>query len=161
MSRGVSLDQFREVFSSVPTPVSIVTSLRDGVPHGTTVSSFCSLSAEPPLVLVALDRNSNTLAVLNQTRRFGVNVLAADQDSAARTCAGKGQDKFAVIDWHEEDGLPRLQGTTSWLACDVEDELEGGDHVIVTGLVVACDHTDRPPLVYHRRTFWTPGAVEY
>src|SRR5438876_8181319 len=132
MRAAVSLDQFRETFSSVPTPVSIVTALRDGVPHGTTVSSFCSLSAEPPLVLVALDRGSNTLAVLDETRRFGVNVLAADQDGAARACASKGEGKFAGIEWHAENGLPRLAGTTSWLECDVEDELEGGDHVIVT-----------------------------
>lgn len=159
MTAGVTLDEFRETFSSVPAPVSVVTALHDGKPYGTTVSSFCSLSASPPLVLVALDRASNTLAVVTDTRRFGVNVLSATQDPIARTCAGKGEGKFVEIEWREDTGLPRIEETTSWLACELRDQLPGGDHVILTGLVVACDYTGLPPLVYHRRTYSTPGAV--
>jgi len=159
MSAGVSVDEFRATFSSVPAPVSVVTALRDGKPFGTTVSSFCSLSAEPPLVLVALELTSNTLAVVRETRRFGLNVLSATQDQISQTFAGKGEHKFESIAWREVHGLPRIEDATGWLACEVDDELPGGDHVIVTGLVVACEHTDLPPLVYHRRTYWTPGAV--
>ncbi len=157
--RSVSLEEFRETLSSVPAPVSVISALRDGIAYGTTVSSFCSLSAQPPLVLAALDHGSRTLPVVRETGRFGVNVLSSTQEEVARLCAGKSDDKFAGVPWAEADGLPRIDSITSWLACELEEELPGGDHVILTGLVVACDRTELPPLVHHRRTFWTPGAV--
>lgn len=156
MTDAVTLDEFRETFSAIPAPVAIVTAAYGGDPFGTTVSSFCALSADPPLVLVALDRESNTLRVVRETQRFGLNVLAAGQDEVARTCATKELGKFGAVDWHEDRGLPRIEGAASWLACEVMDELPGGDHVIVTGLVTACDASDRAPLVYHRRAFATP-----
>ncbi len=153
MRRAVTLEAFRETFSAVPVPVSIVTASRYGEPHGTTVSSFCSLSADPPLLLVALDEVSNTLEIVLETRRFGVNVLAVGQEDVARAAARKGPGKFDAIGWRDEGGLPRIDGAAGWLACEMEDELPGGDHVIVVGLVTACESSAAKPLLYHRRTF--------
>lgn len=74
-------DRFRKVMASVVTPVSVVTAMSggegDGLPHRTTVSAFASLSMNPPMVLVSLDRASDLLALVRQTGRFGVNVLGA------------------------------------------------------------------------------------
>jgi flavin reductase (DIM6/NTAB) family NADH-FMN oxidoreductase RutF len=152
-TKGVSLDDFRETLSRVPSPVTIVTTLADGRAHATTVSAFTSLSADPPLVLVALDRNSDLLELLHRTERFAVNLLADGQAEIGLDCAKKGQDKLAAVKWHPEDGLPRIEDAAAWLSCEVEEILPGGDHEIVIGLVTACEIGAEEPLVYHRRRF--------
>jgi NDP-mannose synthase len=152
-AEGVFLDDFRDTLSGVPAPVTIVTTTSDEGPHGTTVSAFSSLSAEPPLVLVALDRSSELLRLLPETGRFAVNLLAGDQEELGVTCAEKGPQKFDKVPWHDDRGLPRIEGAAAWLACDIQEFLPGGDHVIVVGLVTACESKKDEALVYHRRRF--------
>jgi flavin reductase (DIM6/NTAB) family NADH-FMN oxidoreductase RutF len=157
---SVTPDSFRRVLGSVATPVSVVTTITpDGVPHGTTVSAFCSLSLEPPLVLVALDRGSDLLALIRRSQRFAVNVLAEGQDDLALRFARKGSDKFDGVDWTEVDGLPRLPNSHGYLSCEVEQLVAGGDHMIVTGLVTGADCRSATPLVYRERAFWRLSAV--
>ena len=152
---------FREVMAGVATPVSVVTSMGDGLPHGTTVSAFASLSMEPPMVLVSLDRGSDLLALVQETRRFGVNVLGADQSSLALAFARKGgTGKFNGVRWEADHGLPRLPGAPGWLACEVSALVEGGDHVVALGTVVAAEATGGRPLTYHGRVFGTHAALE-
>lgn len=149
----VDEETFREAMGAVCTPVAVVTALDGDRPHGTTVSAFCSLSIRPPLVLVALDRGSDLLALVRRDGRFGVNVLEGDQSALARGFARKGADKFADVAWRPTDGLPRIDGAGLWLACAVDELLEGGDHVIVTGAVQSAEHDAREPLLYQRRDF--------
>jgi flavin reductase (DIM6/NTAB) family NADH-FMN oxidoreductase RutF len=150
---AVVVDAFRETLSSVPGPVTVVTTLAGGRPHGTTVSAFCSLSADPPLILVSLDRSSDLLGLLRETGRFAVNLLAAGQEEIGLGCARKGPEKFETVAWRDECGLPRIEGVAGWLACDIRELLPGGDHVIVVGLVTACETREADALVYHRRRF--------
>ncbi len=151
---GASLESFTETFSQVPAAVSVVsTYAKSGRPHGTTVSAFCSLSVTPPLVMVALDNKSDLLQLLRETKRFGLNVLASGQEDIGLGCAKKGEDKFKGVSWEDDDDLPRIDGTAAWLACDVQEFLPGGDHVIVVGLVKRCEAPGEDPLLYHRRTF--------
>ena len=150
---GVVLDAFRETLSRVPGPVTVITTLADGRPHGTTVSAFTSLSADPPLVLASLDRSSDLLGLLRETGRFAVNLLAAGQEDIGLACACKGSNKFDGVSWREECGVPRIEGAAAWLACDIRELLPGGDHVIVVGLVTACETREADALVYHRRRF--------
>src|SRR4051812_1052350 len=148
-------EAFREVMAGVPTPVSVVTTLRDDRPHGTTVSAFTSLSMAPPMLLVALDRGSDLLARLAIGQPFGVTVLGAGQAGLAAAFARKGADKFTGIDWRADDGAPRLLGSPGWLACTVTQLVDGGDHVVVLGTVVRAAAAGGPPLTYHGRTFGT------
>ena len=150
---------FRAVMAGVPTPVSVVTTLTDGSPHGTTVSAFASLSMAPPMVLVSLDRGSELLARLGHGSVFGVNVLGSDQAALALAFARKGLDKFTGVDWVDDGGAPRLTGSPGWLACTVSQLVEGGDHVIVLGEVRRAATTAAAPLTYHARTFGTHAAV--
>jgi NDP-mannose synthase len=150
---AVDLDAFKETLAGVPAPVTIVTTSTGSRPHGTTVSAFSSLSAEPPLVLVALDKKSDLLRLLPETGRFAVNLLAGDQEELGLACATKGPDKFAKVPWHDDRGLPRIEGAAAWLACEIQEFLPGGDHVIVVGLVTACESEKDEALVYHRRRF--------
>lgn len=161
MRNGASLQQrFREAMARVATPVSVVTSISDGRPHGTTVSAFASLSMTPPMVLVALDRGSELLALVQASGRFGVNLLGSDQSELAVAFAQKGgAGKFAGVPWELDSGLPRLAGALSWVACEVADLVSGGDHVIALGSVVGADAVDGPPLTYHSRVFGTHTAL--
>jgi len=143
----------REVLSRVPTAVTVITTADGDGAHGTTVSAFCSLSADPPLVLLALDRDSNLLGKLRGTRHFAVNLLARGQDGIARACARKTADKLRALDWTEPGEAPLIAGAAGWLRCTVDQLVPGGDHEIVIGRVLACEATDREPLVYHRRAF--------
>lgn len=142
--------------ASVATPVSVVTTAEGEEVHGTTVSAFASLSADPPMVLVALEENSSLLAMLRRTHRFALNVLGAGQGDLAGAFARKGADRFAGVDWHQEGGLPRLAGVGVWLACTADHFHPGGDHVIVAGRVTdAHVGEDTAPLTYLRHRFGT------
>lgn len=90
-------DAFRHVMAGVCTPVSVVTALDGDRPHGTTVSAFASLSMEPPMVLVALDRKSDLLALVRGSGLFGVNVLGSEQSALATRFARKGIAKFEHV----------------------------------------------------------------
>ena len=154
-------EEFRAVMAGVATPVSVVTTLTDGDPHGTTVSAFASLSMHPPMVLVSLDRGSDLLALVRESGRFGVNVLGSDQSELAMAFARKGgTGKFNGVRWEVDHGLPRLPGTPGWLACDVATLVDGGDHVIAIGSVVAADNLHGQPLTYHGRAFGTHAPLE-
>ena len=145
--------------AGVATPVSVVTTLADGRPHGTTVSAFASLSLSPPMVLVSLDRGSGLLARLTGGSVFGVNVLGSGQADLALAFARKGADRFTGVDWVADGGAPRLAGSPGWLACTVTQLVEGGDHVIVLGEVRTAARADAAPLTYHARTFGTHAAA--
>jgi 3-hydroxy-9,10-secoandrosta-1,3,5(10)-triene-9,17-dione monooxygenase reductase component len=118
------------------TGVAVVTSRSEGGPRGATTNALTSLSLDPPLVLVCLDRGSNTLDAVRTSGRFCVNILAAGQEEVARRFATKqsGEEKLAGIP-HElrADGVPALGGTLAWVVCDLEREHEGGDHSILIG----------------------------
>ncbi|MDQ0382301.1 flavin reductase family protein [Amycolatopsis thermophila] len=152
-------EDFREVMARVCTPVSVVTTLDGQRPHGTTVSAFSSLSLRPPMVLVALDRASDLLALVRDTGRFGLNVLGSGQAGLAVRFAGKGRDKFDGVPWRPEHGVPRLPDTAGFLACAVDSLVAGGDHMIVLGRVLGAGRGEVPPLTYHARSFGTHTAV--
>lgn len=151
---------FRNVMAGVVSPVTVITTFWDGLPHGTTVSAFVSLSMDPPMVLVSLDKGSELLGLVRSSRRFGVNVLGSDQAALALAFARKGgADKFAGVSWDAASGVPRLAGATGWLTCEVADLVTGGDHVIVLGDVVAAERAGGEPLTYHARTFGTHSML--
>lgn len=146
---------FRQTMSKVVGPVTVVTTLEGEVPHGTTVSAFISLSLDPPMVLVSLDKRSKLLSTLKRTGRFGVNILRADQADAASTFARKNDNKFLGVAWHADHGSPRIVGAHAWVSCDVAELIEAGDHEVVIGAVRTADHSDSEPLTYYSRSFGT------
>jgi flavin reductase (DIM6/NTAB) family NADH-FMN oxidoreductase RutF len=151
--------EFREVMAGVCSPVAVVTTMADGIPHGTTVSAFMSLSMEPPMVLVSLNRDSDLLAMIRKSGYFGLNVLSSGQAALAARFARKGgAGKFSGLRWDPEAGVPHLPGVGGFLVSDVTAYIEGGDHIILLGLVRAAHATPAPPLTYHARVFGTHVA---
>jgi flavin reductase (DIM6/NTAB) family NADH-FMN oxidoreductase RutF len=151
----VSNQRFRDLMSMVSGPVVVVTTSEGEAPAGTTVSAFTSLSLQPRLVMLALDRDSRLLSRLRRTRRFGVNILDAAQSDLATLFATKRLDKFAGVEWSHRAGLPYLHGSPGWAECVVESLMPGGDHVIVVGRVDDLDYQDCTPLIYSGRSFGT------
>ncbi|MDL4818593.1 flavin reductase family protein [Actinomadura opuntiae] len=153
--RSVAPQVFRNMMAGVCAPVTVVTTVSDRSPAGATVSSFASLSLDPPLVTVAFDRASRVLAQILVERRFGVNLLGHAQADLAVLFATRNVDRFSQADWHLENGLPRLDGAAGWLECELHEAVEGGDHMLLLGHVVGASRAELPPLVYAHRTFGT------
>lgn len=146
---------FKDVMANVCTPVSIVTALAGERPHGTTVSTLAALSLDPPMILVALDRQSELLAIIRLSQKFGVNVLGRGHRDLALRFAAKGHRKFDGVPWVTDMSVPRITGAPGWLACSLDRLVPGGDHVIVLGTVMTAETASEPPLTYHARSFGT------
>jgi flavin reductase (DIM6/NTAB) family NADH-FMN oxidoreductase RutF len=151
----INQQRFRDLMAGVCAPVTVVTTMHDGVPHGATVSSLASLSLDPPLISVAFEQDSALLRQIRQADRFGVNLLGLAQDDLAVTFARRGIDRFGSVPWFADEGLPRLADAAGWIVCDLYREVGAGDHQLLFGLVQAASRTDLPPLVYAHRTFGT------
>jgi flavin reductase (DIM6/NTAB) family NADH-FMN oxidoreductase RutF len=147
-----SPEEFRAALSAYATGVTVVTAIGQNGPSGATANSVTSLSLDPPMMLACLDRGSRTLTAVRAQGRFGVNALAAGQEEIARRFARKDPepDKWRGVQWSEADGLPRLSGALVWVACELRDLIDGGDHLILTGNVLAADAVDGQPLLFHR-----------
>src|SRR5919109_99071 len=122
---------FFAIMGAFPTGVGIVTTLdQDQQPKGLTTNALCSVSAEPALMLVCVDNNSNTLPALRQAKKFVVNYLSAGRGALANTFASKDPDKFQNVSWRPaSNGMPWLHSDTlAHAECIVEQELVAGDH---------------------------------
>ncbi len=150
---------FRRTMAGVPAPVTIVTTRSGDGPHGATVSSFASLSLDPPLVSIALIEGSVLLGHIRRSGRFAVNLLNHRQEELALSFAARGGDRFAAASWVWNAGLPHIVGAASFLACDVHQEVPGGDHALLFGLVGDAVSSDAPPLVYTARVFGTHSKL--
>lgn len=147
---------FKDVMANMAAPVAVVTAAEDGIGSGATVSALMSLSMDPEMIVVALDRRSATLDLIRRSRRFGVNILSVDQADVAMHFASKAPDKFRDRSCRLESGIPRLGEVSGWVRCRVDRIQPGGDHVLVSGLVEASFHDPtKQPMTYHGRSFGT------
>ena len=146
---------FRHVLGHVASGATVVTACQDGFYHGTTVSSFCSLSLEPPLVLVCLDLRSTSHRLIDATSVFAVNFLAEGDEWLSRHFASRTSDKFANIPYHlGQTGAPLLDDALATLECQLVGQYSGGDHSIFVGEVVAAHAEDeKQPLLYFRSSY--------
>lgn len=143
---------------SFPTGVVIVTTVdSSAAPKGLTTQSFISVSSEPPLLLVSVDKTSRTLPVLRSTKAFVVNFLAAGREGLSARFASKDEDKFAGVAWQPSPaakGSPiLLADSVAYAACLVSREIEAGDHWLFLAGVEECAVLAGAPLLYYRRTY--------
>jgi flavin reductase (DIM6/NTAB) family NADH-FMN oxidoreductase RutF len=136
----------RQAFGAFATGVTVVT-VGGKRPHGMTANSFTTVSLDPPLVLVCVDRSAVMHASLTSTGRFGVSVLASDQEHVAKHFANPrrplGSAQFEVADWHPglRTGVPLLSGALAVFECDVWRRYEGGDHSIIVGRLLSTERS--------------------
>jgi flavin reductase (DIM6/NTAB) family NADH-FMN oxidoreductase RutF len=148
---GITPDQLRDALAVYPTGVTVVSALGPNGPSGATANAVSSLSLDPPMMLACLDRGSRTLTSVRAAGRFGVNALAAGQEHLAHQFSGKHPEpaKWEGVEWSESGGSPRLEGALMWVACELRDLIDGGDHLILTGTVLEVDSRDARPLIFH------------
>lgn len=147
--------QWRQTMADFPSGLTIVTTMEDSRPLGTTVSAFCSLSLRPRLLLVCLDLRSNTLKAIEKSGSFAVNILSAPMQGVAMKFGMKEGDKFAGVDYQIGDlGCPLLSDCCVNIECQVQASYIEGDHAILIGNPgLIRRETARPPLLYYRGGF--------
>ena len=151
---------FFAIMGAFPTGVAIVTTMDDrNQPRGLTSNALCSVSADPPLMLVCVDKSSNTLPGLRHSRKFVVNYLSAGRGDLANIFASKEPDKFQGVSWRPaSNGMPWLHtDTIAHAECAITQEIEAGDHLVFVGAVIDGQPPapGTKPLMYFRRTYGT------
>lgn len=150
-------EKFRHVLSHVPTSVVVVTGVReDGRHAGMAVGSFTSISLEPQLVGFYPTKTSTSWPLIRQAQRFCVNVLAQGQNDLAVRFARSGGDKFAGLEFETaaHSGAAILPGVVAWIDCELDREIELGDHTLVVGRVIdLCVAQSEHPLVFSRGSY--------
>jgi flavin reductase (DIM6/NTAB) family NADH-FMN oxidoreductase RutF len=151
----ITEDEYRAIMRNLAAGVTVVTTELDGRYFGMTATSFTSVSLDPMLVQVALERTSRTHAAVKEARKFGINILAANQEEIARKCSETlASDRFDDIEVKAgEIGVPLIVGSIGTLECELVDEVEGGDHTVFVGEVLHGFASDGPPLVYFQGTY--------
>lgn len=153
---------FRNAMARFASGVTVVTTVDvAGQRHGFTASAFSSLSLDPPLVLVCLEKKANSYAAFMAADKLGVSVLASGQDAVLWRFASKDVDKFVdmPISAGPATGAPLIDGALVQLECRVYDRLEGGDHTIILGEVLAVVNNEADPLVHYNRKLGGFAAV--
>jgi flavin reductase (DIM6/NTAB) family NADH-FMN oxidoreductase RutF len=153
-------DEFRRAMAHLPTGVTVVSAPADLGPVGATANAVTSLSLDPPLMLACLDLGSRTLAAVQAAGRFGISVLGSGQEAIARAFATKAPhaEKWADVPAIDHGGVPIIAGGPLWIACELRDVHEGGDHVILVGGVLALGEAGGNPLVFHAGEYRALGA---
>ena len=134
------------------TGVTVVTT-KDaaGNPFGLTANAFASLSLNPPLALVCIDKDAQCYSCFEVSKFFAVNVLREDQEEISRGFATKGTEKFTGIPWHNgESGVALLDGAISHIECKIVRGYDGGDHTIYVGEVFRATTTSDRPLIFFK-----------
>ncbi len=157
----VGPELFRKVMGHFVTGVTVVTTFdAGGRPAGITVNALSSVSLEPPLVVVALDRRRFITPIVHEAGRFAVSILSEDQQALSDCFAGApvtpGREDFCGAAWTPgETGLPILDGSIASLECTVTDSYPVGDHDLFIGRVEALANEEHhpQPLLYYRRRY--------
>lgn len=148
----VSKDEFRSALSRFASGVTVVTTkTADHQLAGITVSAFSSVSLEPPLILVCIDKRASLHELLKEGVAFAVNILSEDQELISRRFASKDEDRFNGTGYTiGAGGAPLLADALAMIECRVVQAYPGGDHTIVVGEVESAIVAEGKPLTYYR-----------
>lgn len=159
MGMAIDTASFRAAMARFPGAVTLVTArTANAERRGITATAICSVTADPPSVLVCLNSRTGTCAAVMETGRFAVNLLAGDGGDLALTFAGQagrtGEAKFQVGQWADDtDGLPLLQDAVVALSCQVTETLTAGSHHIFIGRIEGLSLGQGQALVYEQSRF--------
>ncbi len=148
--------ELKDAYACWATGVTIVTARVGDRIHGMTVSAFTEVSLEPPLVLVCIDRVSNTQPLIAEGGAFAVNILARDQELLAKRFACNEAEDRRFLGLHcetGETGAPLLVGSVANLDCRLVTAHEAGDHILYIGEVVGLCLSDGDPLLFYKRGY--------
>jgi len=156
MADGVSAVEWRAAMGCFPSGVTIVTSWDGSEPVGSTINAFCSVSLDPPLLLICLAHLNPIREGLERSRIFGINILPEDGRTIAHRFAREPlADRFCEFPYRAaEGGAPQLEAAPVFIDCALEAIHPGGDHIIAVGRGLRIEHASTAlPLLYHRGQF--------
>jgi 3-hydroxy-9,10-secoandrosta-1,3,5(10)-triene-9,17-dione monooxygenase reductase component len=147
----VDASAFRGVMRHYPTGVTVVTSLREDEPRGMTLNAFSSVSADPPMLLICVNREARSYLYISTSRIFCVNLLSAQQRELAERFSGKIRDhQFEGVSYGVDvTGAPVIAGTIGHFDCEVFEEHHVASHSIFIGRVVGATARPGRPLGYY------------
>jgi flavin reductase (DIM6/NTAB) family NADH-FMN oxidoreductase RutF len=160
-----SADALRHVMGQFSSGVTVVTALRQGVKHAMTATAVCSVSLEPPLILVCVSRASRFHTAIMEADTWCVSLLSADQAPVARHFANRGRDLLSQFDHvpftpSPKSRTPLIDGALAWMECVTYGRHDGGDHTIVVGELVQTSGSGprepaerKAPLTYYQGTY--------
>jgi flavin reductase (DIM6/NTAB) family NADH-FMN oxidoreductase RutF len=152
---GLDASAYRQIIGHFATGITVVTTAHEGRLHAITANALTSVSLNPLLLLVCVDKEAHAHAELERSGRFAVNVLSEEQEELSRLFATKAEPEAGSLrgaPFHlSVSGLPLLDGCLAYLECEVADRCVGGDHTIFIGSVVDGEVvSEEPPLLYFR-----------
>jgi flavin reductase (DIM6/NTAB) family NADH-FMN oxidoreductase RutF len=147
---AIDRDLFRSVMRRQASCVTVITTAHGEHIHGMTATAFSSVCADPPTIVIVVNRSTRSHPIIGDSGVFVVNILANDQRAMAERFAGKLDDQFFGIDYHVgSTSGPILDGAAAHLECQVVSRTEIETHTLFVGRVVAGDVADATPLIYH------------
>ena len=134
------------------TGVTVITTKdHDGAPQGLTANAFMSLSLNPPLAIISVDKGATCYGCFAPGNGFSVNILSEDQEDISRRFATKGIDKFADLNWHAgKNGAALIDGALGQVECQITACYDGGDHTIVVGEILDVAAEGERPLLFFK-----------
>ncbi len=149
---AMDLQQLRRVMGHFATGVTVITTMdKSGTPFGLTANAFTSLSLNPPLVLICIDKGVQCYPYFEESKIFAVNVLSEDQEELSRRFATKGIEKFTDVKWHKgHHGVALLDGAIGYIECKVVHSYEGGDHTVYVGEILNATASGGRPLIFFK-----------
>ncbi len=150
-----NIRQFRDALGCYPTGVTVVTTVdASGEARGFTANSFTSVSLDPPLLLVCLAKSAHSHAVFTAAPAFSVNVLSDKQRDVSGLFASKAPDKFQKVEWSlSEVNTPAIHNSLASFHCELEQQVDAGDHTILIGKVQSFSTDAGKPLGYCRGAY--------
>jgi flavin reductase len=160
-----SQDALRHVMGHFASGVTIATTLHHGIKHAMTATAVCSVSLEPPLVLVCVGKASRFHGAILKAENWCLSLLTVHQEPVARHFSSSGRDLLSQFDHVPHtpsplSGTPLIDGALAWLECTTYGRHDGGDHTIVVGEIVRAsglpsddDPNAPPPLTYYRGAY--------
>lgn len=147
---------FKQCLGKFPSGVTVVTTMKEGgTPLGATISSFCSVSLEPPMVLYCLDKKTYDFEHYTTAQHFAVNILSEKQTDISQKFSFEKESRWQEVEYHhEQTDAPLLKDVIAYLECKKEHCYDGGDHAIIVGRVVNLKVlSDEKPLVYYHSSY--------
>jgi|YelNatPaOPRAMG01_1025707.scaffolds.fasta_scaffold03101_8 flavin reductase (DIM6/NTAB) family NADH-FMN oxidoreductase RutF len=155
----IDKNELRRVMGHFATGVTIITTrASNGELHGLTANAFSSVSLTPPLVLVCVDKKSESYPCFDESKVFTVNILGDDQEMLSRKFAVSGGDKFQGVAYRlGANGAPILEGALAYLECSIVEAYPGGDHTVYLGEVQEAETREGKPLLFFRGGYRSIG----
>lgn len=155
--------EFKSAMRQVTSSVAVVTASFGNLRNGLTATSVCSVTMEPPTMLVCINRKSRADALIAESRAFAINILADEQHKIARlfsTSRIDAEERFVEGRWMTmTTGAPVLEGAVATFDCELESHVRSGSHHVYFGRVVAVSSFDQPALLYRDGVFRRLAAI--